>query len=162
MSFKHINQKEGVERIGGDLNKFINLICKFKDNYSDFNEKFHNIKNKEELHRYAHTFKGVTGNISAEKLHKLAVELESKLKKDEDYKEAFKKVEAELYNVIEEINEVCKEISVEKHSVKKLSKKELKSYAEKIITMLDESDPDVKNELDNIEMLFNNRKEYGP
>ena len=81
------------------------LLIKFRDDYSN---SFHEIKgaieknNLKDAERYAHTVKGVAGNIGINKLHKIAGDLEAGIRKRETdrYDSMLKKYSKELSKIL--------------------------------------------------------------
>ncbi len=73
----------GVSRLGGNVRSYINLLQKFAENQADVISKITTaIKSgvQDEAIRYAHTLKGVSGNIGADELLKSASDLEAAIK----------------------------------------------------------------------------------
>jgi len=73
----------GVNRLGGNVRSYINLLQKFAENQADVISKITTaIKSgvQDEAIRYAHTLKGVSGNIGADELLKSASDLEVAIK----------------------------------------------------------------------------------
>jgi len=82
--FRYIDVREGLLRVGGNMKLYQSLLTKFyESNINTAVEIRDAIKNNErELSvRLAHTVKGVSGNLGAEELNKIAAAVEAKLKK---------------------------------------------------------------------------------
>jgi len=81
-----IDINSGLIRVGNNMELYKKLLIKFRDNYSN---SFHEIKaflnndNLEEAERFAHSIKGVTGNIGINNLYKIASDLEAGIRKRE-------------------------------------------------------------------------------
>ena len=81
-----IDVESSLIRVGGNRKLYKKLLIKFRDDYSN---SFHEIKNAiennnlKDAERYAHTVKGVAGNIGISKLHKIAGDLEAVIRKRE-------------------------------------------------------------------------------
>ena len=92
-------------RVGGNIKLYKKLLIKFRDDYSN---SFHEIQravkdnNLKDAERYAHTVKGVAGNIGVNKLQKIAGELEAWIRKRETerYDGILKKYSKELRKVL--------------------------------------------------------------
>ena len=81
-----IDVKTGLIRVGGNMKLYKKLLIKFRDDYSN---SFHEIKraiennNLKDAERYAHTVKGVAGNIGINKLQNIAGDLETGIRRQE-------------------------------------------------------------------------------
>ncbi len=81
-----LKMEEALKRINHNIPLFLRLLQKFAVNYRNFAA---NLKKKleagelEEAERMVHTLKGVSGNIGAADIHRYAVLLDKKLKKNE-------------------------------------------------------------------------------
>jgi two-component system sensor histidine kinase/response regulator len=81
-----IDVETGLIRVGGNMKLYKKLLIKFRNDYSN---SFHEIKtaiennNLKDAERYAHTVRGVAGNIGVNKLQKIAGELEDGIRKQE-------------------------------------------------------------------------------
>jgi signal transduction histidine kinase/DNA-binding response OmpR family regulator len=158
IGINHINVSEGVKRIGGNPEKFINLLVKFSTNYKGFISRFEQIETKEEKLKVIHAFKGLTGNISAEKLYNMVVSMESKIKKDEDYTALTALVDEELNLVIQETEQLAAQQNAVKSKENKLSEKEIQNIVDKIKKLLEDYNPDALDELNKIKSYFENNK----
>jgi two-component system, sensor histidine kinase and response regulator len=110
----HLHTKRGIERLNGNVESYINIILKFrKNNLKTLQLLKNNIKaNKiEEAEKQVHAIKGVSGNISAEKLYEISTELNDILKKNkiEKIDDTMKDFEKEFLNVL---------VSIEKYEKK--------------------------------------------
>jgi two-component system sensor histidine kinase/response regulator len=75
-----IDVESGLIRVGGNMKLYKKLLIKLRDDYSNsFNEieEALNNDNLKDAERYAHTVKGVAGNIGVSKLYKIAGDLEA-------------------------------------------------------------------------------------
>jgi PAS domain S-box-containing protein len=96
-----IDVESSLIRVGGNMKLYKQLLIKFRDDYSN---SFHEIKraiknnNLKDAERYAHTVKGVAGNIGVNKLQKIADDLEAGIRKRETdrYDGMLKKYSKEL------------------------------------------------------------------
>jgi len=96
-----IDVESGLIRVGGNRKLYKKLLIKFRDDYSNsFDEIQRAIEknNLKDAERYAHTVKGVAGNIGVNKLHKIAGDLEAGIRKRETdrYDSMLKKYSKEL------------------------------------------------------------------
>ncbi len=100
-----VDVESGLIRVGGNMGLYKKLLIKFRDDYSNsFNEikAALNNDNLEEAERFAHTVKGVAGNIGINKLQKIAGDLEAVIRKQETdrYDIMLKKYSKELSKVL--------------------------------------------------------------
>jgi signal transduction histidine kinase/CheY-like chemotaxis protein len=160
MKLEHIDVKEGIARIGGNEKRFIKLLCKFQDYYHDFPEKLMHLETKAQKQRYIHSVKGVAGNISANQLHSLIIQLEEKINNDEDLSEILPDIKKQLKYVVEEIREFCDKKKKTKKPQKKIDKEDIKKSISEIISMLEESDPNVLDKVNKLETYFKGKKEF--
>jgi polar amino acid transport system substrate-binding protein len=106
-------------RVGGNRKLYKKLLIKFRDDYSN---SFHEIKgaiennNLNDAERYAHTVKGVAGNIGISKLHKIAGDLEAGIRKRETdrYDSMLKKYSRELSKVLTALKDLEPEEDISK------------------------------------------------
>ena len=87
-----LDVESGIARVGGNPKIYANILRKFASNQADAPEKIKSAIAEEDwelAERTAHTLKGVAGNIGANEIFKLSVELDAILKK------AVKNAEAE-------------------------------------------------------------------
>ncbi|NOR64958.1 MAG: response regulator [Candidatus Scalindua sp.] len=106
-----IDVETGLIRVGGNMKLYKKLLIKFRDDYSNSCDEIKNaIKNNnlKDAERYAHTLKGVTGNIGISKLHKIAGDLEAVIRKRETdrYDIMLKKYSKELSKVLTTLKEL--------------------------------------------------------
>ncbi|MBF0195683.1 MAG: transporter substrate-binding domain-containing protein, partial [Magnetococcales bacterium] len=90
--------KHAVMRVGGSIKSYIKLLGKVRASEEDFVERVNVLIEKQDIKsavRAAHTLKGVSGNIGAVQLQKLAAQLETALN---DFKDKAS-VEALILNV---------------------------------------------------------------
>ena len=151
--FNHIDTETGLNRIGGNTAKYLGLLQVFSQNRRDFIKQFKALQTKAEQLGFVHTFKGVTGNISANELHELVIILEDRLKKDENYSKILTKIEIELNNVLSEIDKKGSKFAI-KSVVAQLDDEQLKSNMEKIEKLLEDNNPDALDELNKLAPYF--------
>jgi len=100
LKLKELNVKEGVERVGGDVILYRNILFDFIDIFKDSASQFETLikeERMEEFSRLAHNIKGTAGNIGAEGLFKMMELFEVAIEEKEDdfsllihkYKEIF-------------------------------------------------------------------------
>ncbi len=81
-----VDIETGLIRVGGNMKLYKKLLINFRDDYSN---SFQEIKsaiennNLKDAERYAHTVKGVAGNIGINNLQKTAADLETGIRKRE-------------------------------------------------------------------------------
>jgi len=78
---KCVNTEEGLSRLGGNMTLYKKLLGSFKDSayLKDIDAQMKN-GDAAAAAVAAHTFKGVTGNLSLARLNAITVELEKQLK----------------------------------------------------------------------------------
>ena len=151
----HLKVQEGVNRIGGDVNRYIELLKKFSINQHNFVDNFSSLESKEDKLKFVHSFKGVTGNISAVNLHELVVKLENRIKKDEKYNDLMLLIDEEFKKVIAEIEQIPLKLKEEqKASPSQKTKEQLKTTLHKIAKLLEEGKPDAIEELEKLAPYF--------
>ena len=82
-----IDTQDGVKRLGGRVNSYIKLLQRFAESQAGaISSMTHALKsdNRELSTRLAHTLKGVSGNIGATNLQRLAMDLENAIQNDND------------------------------------------------------------------------------
>jgi len=151
----HLKAQEGVNRIGGEASRYIELLKKFSANQHDFIKKLNSLQRKEDKLKIVHSFKGVTGNISATDLHALVIDLENRIKTDEEYIDLMLLIDEELKKVIAEIGRIpLKSKAEQKTASSQKTKEQLKTSLDKIIKLLEEGKPDAIEELEKLAPYF--------
>ena len=82
-----VEVESGLKRIGGNRALYLNLLVKFRDDYSEAEKQIRELllaERREEARRLAHTIKGVAGNIGATDLQSAAAELEAWIRGKEE------------------------------------------------------------------------------
>lgn len=100
-----INLQQGLERLGQNMELYRLLLSEFREEYAGAAvelQGFINAGDREGARRYAHTIKGMAGNLSAIDLADAAFEIEMALKKSsvEDYTPFICQFEAAIYDFI--------------------------------------------------------------
>lgn len=113
---KNLDTKKGIERLNGNIDAYINIVIKFKDNnraIMDELEKYIKAGQLNEAEALVHSIKGVSGNISAEKLFNASQILDTILKQEklELNKNALENFEKELINVLKSISDFEKTLN---------------------------------------------------
>ncbi len=84
---KELNVREGVERVGGNVVLYRNILFDFSDLFRDAVTQFETLlkeSRRDEVARLAHNIKGTAGNIGAESLFELMKLFEIALEQKED------------------------------------------------------------------------------
>ena len=157
---KHIDVAEGVNRIGGNSERFVKLLIRFSTNYRHFFNDFKKLKTKEDKLKAVHTMKGLSGNISAIKLYKLIVSLESAIKNDKDYQSMIPEVSRELEMVILNINQLAAEQNSTPLQTRTLTKDEIKNTIGVISKLLENDDPDALDKLNSLKNYFTDNEMF--
>ena len=157
---KHINVAEGLQRIGNNDENYINLLVKFYNNFLDFTEKWQNIESPEEKLKLIHGFKGVAGNIGANKLFGLVVKFEKQLKENSINDELFLKIIFEFENVLAEIAPLAnkRKKAVSKKAISEENRGYLIESLKKVAAMLRDGNPDAQKEIEVLAPYFTNDK----
>lgn len=102
-----VSVNEGIERFGGDKELYENLLIEFldDDNYSNLIDAV-NKKDIKKAFTYAHSLKGIAGNLSLNRLYETIFPFVEELRND-NLKNS-KKYMLELKNVYDEIVEAIK------------------------------------------------------
>ncbi len=158
-NFRYIRFAEGVGRVGGDEENFLNLLRKFHTNQKDFMARLKQQKDEKERQKLVHMLKGVAGNIGAVSLFNLLKALEEKMKKGEEYRDVLPELENELSAVMAEIETVAKPDDPAAPNAS-LTEKEMKSRWKKVKKLLQESDPDAVTELQKMKDVLGRNKKY--
>jgi CheY-like chemotaxis protein len=80
-----ISVKSGLAKVGGNQKLYQKLLSKFRRNHEAVADDIRNALEKndpETATRLAHTIKGLAGNIGAQELHRIAVDLEAALRQE--------------------------------------------------------------------------------
>ena len=81
----YIDVEDALKRVGGNKALYKKLLGRFVDgNYMEAIETALQSGDMEDSARQAHTLKGVSANLSLERVRELSVELEEKIKSGED------------------------------------------------------------------------------
>ena len=138
--FEYIDIETGLFHMVGNKKLYIKIL-------KDFYNKYNSIKLEEaddkELKRIVHTIKGLSANIGAMKLNKIAIKLDKTLDRslfDEFYKRLF-----EVINEIED--KLLKDEKNNKNRKKIVSDKEKKELFDKLKQTLEEELPNEANEI---------------
>ncbi|MFV0439359.1 MAG: Hpt domain-containing protein, partial [Desulfopila sp.] len=81
-----VDALDGIRRIGGDANRYRQLLAKFIDSQREFGswlDEAMTAKDERQARQLVHTLRGVAGNIGATNLHEKAVQTEDLLKKED-------------------------------------------------------------------------------
>jgi two-component system, sensor histidine kinase and response regulator len=100
-----LNTEKAIQRLKGNSKAYVDIILKFKNNYSNIITTIKNHFDNYELDKLQliiHSIKGVSGNISAEELYQSCIDFESSLKQKDNrqIKKAIKNFESEMKKVL--------------------------------------------------------------
>lgn len=110
-----INVSDGVKRFANRWDFFKRLLQRFYVDHVNFIEEFNAVREKDRdvAERMLHSFKGISGTISAPKLYELAIDAEQEFKNESpDFNERFKELSTELETILHELS-TNKSIDVE-------------------------------------------------
>ena len=147
---KTINVEEGLKRVNGNKELYLNILKTAIDSnperlkeYAEFVEK----GDVESLITVVHGSKGAMGNIGAEKLHGLLIDLEKQLKsgKKKDLKKLLRPVQQENARVLAELKQKLKIPEKDVGDEENLNKKVVEEYRvelSEIERMIKDNNPD--------------------
>nr|WP_321453292.1 response regulator [uncultured Carboxylicivirga sp.] len=112
---KGIDVEEGVKRFANRWDFFKRLLQRFYFDHIDFANEFNSLKerDREAAERMLHSFKGISGTISAPRLYEMAIEVEKLFKNDDpSFSEEFIEMTKELKTILNELS-INKELDIE-------------------------------------------------
>lgn len=131
MDERHINAEKALEKLGGSYKLLKILLIGFIVKHSRIDEEIQILTSKNhynEAQRIAHSIKGLSGNLCAEKLQEFSYILEKAYEEHpSDHGKAFDDFQVELHMVIDEIKNILR--------VMKIAKDEVAITSEDIIPM---------------------------
>ncbi|MBS2097978.1 response regulator [Carboxylicivirga linearis] len=110
-----INVEEGVKRFANRWDFFKRLLQRFYFDHLNFVKEFNElkVKDREAAERMLHSFKGISGTISAPKLYEMAIKVEKYFKEDSpSFSEGFIAMTKELETILKELS-INKEVDIE-------------------------------------------------
>ncbi|MCP4271985.1 MAG: response regulator [Gammaproteobacteria bacterium] len=140
-----IDVETGLIRVGGNRKLYKNLLIKFRDDYSNSFQKIKRAiedNNLKDAEMYAHTVRGVAGNIGINKLQKIADDLEAGIRKRETDKfdSMLKKYSRELSKVLTTLKALEPEENRDKNKnvsdTRALSPNELIKLLEELVPLI--------------------------
>ena len=103
----YIDIEDALKRVGGNKALYKKLLGRFVDgNYIEAIETALQGGNPEDTAREAHTLKGVSANLSLEKVRALSIELEEKVKSGEDCSACLAELKQAYGITVEKIAEI--------------------------------------------------------
>ncbi len=84
-NYRGLNTIDGIKRFMGDVDEYKNSLMIIIEEYSDFNKKLQQVLEKNNLNEFKdsiHKFKGMVGNISADKLYNICVDIEKNIENE--------------------------------------------------------------------------------
>jgi len=104
---EYMNLDDALTRIGGNLGLYKKLLVRFVDgNHFDALHNALVAGDLEEALRQAHALKGVSANLSLIKISSLSLELEQKLKENQDFSDCLTELEQAFQATLEKITEI--------------------------------------------------------
>ncbi|MBK3519824.1 response regulator [Carboxylicivirga marina] len=104
---KGINVHDGVKRFANRWDFFKRLLQRFYYDHQKFISEFNSSReaDREVAERMLHSFKGISGTISAPKLYDLAIKAEHDFKNEKpEFNERFKELSIELETILKELS----------------------------------------------------------
>jgi len=143
-----LDVNSALQRISGNQKLYVDILNKFKENYTNFNHEIESLISSGDiltLARQLHSLKGVAGNIGANDIQYLAQVLETKLNSGEDILGLEEKnvLLNKLKAALEEIASL--EIHEEETDMPLLNNKELIQKTSELKRLLDEYDASAEN-----------------
>ncbi len=155
--FKHIDSKQGLLRVNGNKTAYIKLLKDFSKSFEYFRDeiiKLYNTGMIEEAERNIHTLKGVSGNVGAANLSRVAAEFESKLRNGKiiDIENDVASLHNQLQLALDEIRFLDLEKEQIIHTVSKasLDKTELITLLSELLILLKDDDFGARQKVDQI------------
>ena len=178
---KNIDYNDALERVGDDIELYVELLRDFTENYSNTgNTYIEFLKNKDidGALRVIHTVKGLTGTLGAKELSTITKELEQAIKSRDTnlVKKIHPTFKRELESIVESMEDFINSLEIDDNSNNEMidldllitTLKELKDAAinkraaslKKILTILREYsyDDHLKEPISNIEILIKSYK----
>ncbi len=145
-----IDIDSGLEKVGGNKNLYIKLLREFIRDYGDVTHEIRELLESKEIgeaERMAHTMKGLTGTLGAEKLNSLFLSLELVIKENEITVEKVKfdqqlhEVEVELNSFVTQVTDALpKETKISEESFSRVDKKEVLFQLEELKRLVEIND----------------------
>ncbi|TRX66474.1 response regulator [Carboxylicivirga sp. M1479] len=104
---KGIHVHDGVKRFANRWDFFKRLLQRFYVDHVNFIDEFNNVResDREVAERMLHSFKGISGTISAPKLYELAIQSEQSFKNEKpEFSQYFKELNQELETILQELS----------------------------------------------------------
>ncbi|MBF0226105.1 MAG: response regulator [Desulfobacterales bacterium] len=158
-----INIEAGIKRVAGNQKLFFKLLKEFYSSYINLvdNVKKHLTKNELEKARILiHTIKGVSGNLSADRLHNISKELELciKEKKLKDISNKISKFESEMNQLLDFIKNMetitKKDDNTVLHQGKTADLKDVKTKINNLMILLEESNMEAETALQSLKQAL--------
>ena len=108
-SVEYIDVKDALSRIGGNMSLYKRLLDRFVSG-NQYEEMVRVLQsgNVEDSVRQAHSLKGVSANLSLEKIRAIAIKLEQLIKDGADYTECMDELKQAYDITLEKIAEIMK------------------------------------------------------
>ncbi len=157
-----INLEAAVKHVAGNKEFYINLLQKFRKNFSSFTDEFNELVDsgqKKEAILLAHNLKGVAGILGAEVLQLNAGTLEDSLEKgkEKDVEAHLKKVNSKLKQLLKEIDRagiIHVQGKPQETTEQKVGLKELKNRLDELKRLLEGYESNAVNYYANIRHLL--------
>lgn len=107
---EYVDSSDAIKRVGGNRGLYIKLLNQFVGGgYADALVSSLDAGDLETAARDAHSLKGVCANLSLRKLNACALELEQKLKGNEEYQASLDTLKEVYGSTLQQIEEFCAE-----------------------------------------------------
>lgn len=146
-----IDTELGLKRVGGKSALYRKILLKFRDSQQDTITKIRNSltsKDRDSAIRYAHTLKGLAGNIGATELQELSGELEQALKNNNEDDDTLQKIEHELLKIINTLSSI--QDDVKDAEVDKIDDNDFKIGLEELLSLIKDYDAEALKKLESI------------
>ncbi|MGL1931087.1 MAG: Hpt domain-containing protein [Desulfotalea sp.] len=108
-NIKGVSIEEGLQRLGGNEDLYLELLCDFVKDYSQFSDIVKSALedgDKETASRLVHTVKGITGSLGMNGLHEDLIKLETAIKTNQNIKQYSDIVNFNLEEVLLSLQEI--------------------------------------------------------
>lgn len=162
-SIPGLDLQAGIGRVNGNSKLYRKLLVDFGNNYTSYPSDIRKAlaeNNREEAKRYAHTLKGVAGNISADEIHGIAAQLEQALTKDagDNPDSLISDLDAALKKTSEILSGLSSEAQSDQASLKsEIDGVELESVLKELARLVWEDNIDAENTLDKLKKTCGSR-----
>ncbi len=175
-SLPGLSVEKGLKRIGGNPEAYRKLLLKFGENQTGTIKKLKDALEKNDMKEakaIIHTLKGVSGNVSAERVHQMAADMEKEIKKDrkdnamnyvKDIEESLNQVLTSISSLKENENETIEKEASPAQEIDDGDQEKIIQHLKELTWLIQESDTDSEQYLKEIKEhltgTYGKEKEY--